>query len=158
MIAECRLQNAKLKKKFFLIGILLVLISALLLTPDYVSAAQGSLVPECAHNRGGCSTLDSLMQLVVNYGRFLLGISGSLALVFFVWGGIIMMTSGGNKARVEKGRDAIIRATVGLIIIFGAFTAVKFMLSILDPSGSYDLYVEGDAAKKAAADAAKEKK
>ena len=47
--------------------------------------AHAGLLPECAQQAGGCVTLDSAIQLGVNYGRFLLGLSGSVALVIFVW-------------------------------------------------------------------------
>ncbi len=109
-----------------------------LLTP---AAAHAALLPPCAQDAGGCSTLDSLIQLGVNYGRFILGLSGSLALVMFVWGGFILLTSAGNSKKVQEGQTKMVAAIVGLIIIFSAFTAVKFGLRFLDPTGKYDQYV-----------------
>lgn len=115
-----------------------VIAVALLGAPDVANAA---LLPSCAQEPGGCINIDQLIQLGVNYGRFLLGLSGSAALVFFVWGGFLMLTSAGNSKRVEEGKTKMVAAIVGLIIIFSAFTVVKFALRFLDPTGKYDQYV-----------------
>lgn len=110
----------------------------LLLAPQVASAA---ILPDCAKQPGGCVQLSQLIQVGVNYGRFILGISGALALVFFIWGGFLILTSAGASDRVKKGKEALRAATIGLIIIFGAFTAVKFILRMVDPTGTYDQYV-----------------
>lgn len=100
-----------------------------------------TLLPACANQAGGCETLDSLIQLGVNYGRFIMGLAGSLALLFFVWGGFLLLTSAGSVDKVKQGKNKMVAATVGLIIIFSAFTIVKFGLKFLDPTGKYDQYV-----------------
>ncbi|OGL88888.1 hypothetical protein A3H75_01995 [Candidatus Uhrbacteria bacterium RIFCSPLOWO2_02_FULL_51_9] len=112
--------------------------AVLLLAPQVASAA---ILPDCAKEPGGCAQLSQLIQVGVNYGRFILGISGALALVFFIWGGFLILTSAGVSDRVKKGKEALRAATIGLIIIFGAFTAVKFILRMVDPTGTYDQYV-----------------
>ncbi|MEK7102533.1 MAG: pilin, partial [Patescibacteria group bacterium] len=104
--------------------------------------AHAGLLPECAKQAGGCITLDSAIQLGVNYGRFLLGLSGSVALVIFVWGGFLMLTSAGNPKKVQGGKDKMVAAIIGLIIIFSAFTVVKFALTFLDPTEKYDVYLK----------------
>lgn len=106
-----------------------------------------TLLPDCANQAGGCVSLDALIQLGVNYGRFIMGLAGSMALLFFVWGGFLLLTSAGSADRVKQGRQKMVAATVGLIIIFSAFTAVKFSLKFLDP-GKYDQYVTKPAPRK----------
>ena len=105
------------------------------------AVAEAAILPDCAKQPGGCVQLSQLIQVGVNYGRFILGISGALALVFFIWGGFLILTSAGVSDRVKKGKEALRAATIGLIIIFGAFTAVKFILRMVDPTGTYDQYV-----------------
>lgn len=100
-----------------------------------------NILPTCANQPYGCDTLDQLIQLGVNYGRFIMGLTGSVALAVFIWGGFLMLTSGGNSKKVEAGKNKIVAAVIGLIIIFGAFTVVKFGLRFLDPTGKYDQYV-----------------
>lgn len=63
-----------------------------------------------------------------------LGIVGSIALLFFLWGGFLWMTSGGNAERVETGKRTIMWATLGLAIIFLAYAIIKTVLCILTGS------------------------
>lgn len=58
-----------------------------------------------------------------------LGIVGSLALAMFVYGGLIWMTAAGNADRVTKGRQILVWAAVGLIVIFSSYGLVKLVLT-----------------------------
>jgi len=57
-----------------------------------------------------------------------LGIVGSLALAMFIYGGFIWMTSTGNAEQVTKGKNILIWATIGLVIIFSAYALVNFVI------------------------------
>lgn len=57
-----------------------------------------------------------------------LGIVGSLALVMLIFGGITWMTSGGNTDKIKKGRDIVVWAVIGLVIIFTSYALVRFLL------------------------------
>ena len=57
-----------------------------------------------------------------------LGLVGSLALVMFIYGGITWMTSVGNQEQVTKGKNIIIWAAIGLVIIFMSYAMVKFVI------------------------------
>ena len=63
-----------------------------------------------------------------------LGIVGSIALLFFLWGGFLWMTSGGNAERVELGKRTIMWATLGLAVIFLAYAMIKTVLCLLTGS------------------------
>jgi len=63
--------------------------------------------------------------------RNTLGVVGSVALVMFVVGGLIWMTSGGNEQRIKKGKDILTWATMGLIIIFTSYAIIRFVFDIL---------------------------
>lgn len=56
-----------------------------------------------------------------------LGIVGSLALVMVIYGGLTWMLAAGNQTRVQKGRDILIWAVVGLVVIFSAYAIVRFI-------------------------------
>ncbi|MDP2630155.1 MAG: pilin [Candidatus Uhrbacteria bacterium] len=58
-----------------------------------------------------------------------LGIIGSVALVIFLYGGIQWMIATGDDTRVKKGLDTMIWAGLGLVIIFGSYVAVQFLLT-----------------------------
>jgi len=60
--------------------------------------------------------------------RAILGIVGSLALTLFIYGGFLWMTAAGNAEQVAKGRNTLIWATLGLIIIFSSYALVRFVI------------------------------
>jgi len=56
-----------------------------------------------------------------------LGLTGILAFVMFIYGGLLWMTAMGNSDRVEKGKNIFIWATLGLIVVFSAYAIVRFI-------------------------------
>jgi len=60
--------------------------------------------------------------------KTIVGVVGSLALAVFVYGGILWMTSAGNEKRVTDGKNAMLWAVIGLVVIFFAYTIVSFIL------------------------------
>jgi len=53
-----------------------------------------------------------------------LGLLGSIAMLMIVWGGLQWMLAAGNDSKIKKGRDTMLWAAVGLIIIFMAYVIV----------------------------------
>lgn len=56
-----------------------------------------------------------------------LGVVGTIALAMFIYGGFRWMTSGGGDG-VKAGKETIVWATFGLIVIFMAYAIVNFVL------------------------------
>ena len=56
-----------------------------------------------------------------------LGVVGSIALVMVIYGGLTWMLAAGNQTRVQKGKDILIWAVVGLVVIFSAYALVRFL-------------------------------
>ncbi|MBI4281376.1 hypothetical protein HY625_00985 [Candidatus Uhrbacteria bacterium] len=70
----------------------------------------------------------------VLYGRLVkgfVGVSGAVALFFFIQGGFWWLASGGNDERIKKGKDTLIWATLGLAVIFGSYFMLSFIISLL---------------------------
>jgi hypothetical protein len=63
----------------------------------------------------------------------ILGIVGSLALIMFIYGGLVWMTAGGNEQRVKKGRDILSWAVLGLVVIFASYAILKLIFQALEP-------------------------
>lgn len=86
---------------------------------------------------GGSTMLDNPLGqsdprvIIGNIIRVVLGIVGSLALIIFIYGGLMWMTSSGNTERIKKGRDTLVWATIGLMVIFGSYTVVNFVIQSL---------------------------
>ncbi|MBU1132636.1 hypothetical protein KKC32_05340 [Patescibacteria group bacterium] len=75
--------------------------------------------------------LTAVEQLIANAAQIILGISGSLALLFFVIGGIMYIASGGNPGKIQKATDILAKATLGLGIILLAGVAIKLVIKKL---------------------------
>lgn len=114
-----------LRKYFFVaLGTLLPLSQALAqaATPDPTGRSNHPLNP-LGNTEGGAPEL---------YGRvirLLLGFVGVGALLFFIWGGIVLLTSRGNADKVKAGRDTIVWAIVGLLVAFSSYIILRFVIT-----------------------------
>lgn len=70
-------------------------------------------------------------EVIANVISTFLGIVGGIALLIFVYGGFLMLVSSGNPEKVKKGRDSLMWATLGLIIIFGSYGIVQLVFQAL---------------------------
>ena len=75
------------------------------------------------------SDFTKLVNNVLHFALFNLAIP--IAIIMFVWGGISIMTSGGNEGKVKKGKDIITGTVVGLLIAFGAWLIVRTVSSVV---------------------------
>ncbi len=66
--------------------------------------------------------------LISNVINSIFGIVGSLALLMFIYGGLMWMTSGGSQEKVKTGREVIQWAAIGLIVIFLSYMMVRFVI------------------------------
>jgi hypothetical protein len=85
------------------------------------SCARGSTVPQ----------LDCVLSTFGNIAQLILAVSGGLALLMFVYGGFLMLSSGGMESRVTKGKEVIKTALVGLAIILLAGYLIRYGLERL---------------------------
>jgi amino acid transporter len=61
----------------------------------------------------------------------LLGISGAVALLVFVWSGLMMMVAAGNPDKIKKAKNSLIWATIGLVVIFTAYALVATLINVI---------------------------
>ena len=74
---------------------------------------------------------ETVPQLINSIVRTILGVVGALSLFMFVYGGMLWMTSGGNSQRVEKGKETLTWATIGLAVIFSSYAILSFVFKAL---------------------------
>lgn len=79
----------------------------------------------------GTCQMNDFVKLALGVSKMILGISGSAALLFFVYGGVTFLISGGSQERVTKGKQIIIGSVIGLFIIFGSYTIIGFTLKAM---------------------------
>jgi len=66
--------------------------------------------------------------IIGNLIKAVLSIVGSLALLMFVYGGVLWITSFGEAKRIEKGKTIIIWTVLGLAIIASAYVLVNAVI------------------------------
>lgn len=101
------------------------------ISKEYVKPeGYDSFLPPCAFD-GSCNDVNDLLQVLVNSSKVLFGLMGAVALVFFVYGGFLIVASAGNTETVQKGKDVLKAAIIGIIIAFSAYLLISFLLTAL---------------------------
>lgn len=67
-------------------------------------------------------------QLIGKAIKTVLGILGAVALLIFVYGGFVWMTSGGSPEKIKTARMTLVWAVLGMAVIFLSYAAVDFVL------------------------------
>ncbi|GEM_PF-2058163 len=88
--------------------------------------AQTSFSVESIGGQIGLGNAD-LKQVILNVIRWALGILTLTAVVFIMYGGYLWLTAAGNEQRVEKAKQVILRAVIGLVIVLLAWAIVYFV-------------------------------
>src|SRR3990170_2855306 len=57
----------------------------------------------------------------------ILGLSGSIALLMFVYGGVVYLTAQGENERIQRAKNTLIWATMGLAVIFGSYAFLTYL-------------------------------
>src|SRR3989344_3719661 len=85
---------------------------------------------ECAANEVatdlGCLPSDPVgfIQKFYAWGLSLIGLVG---LLFLIYGGYHVLTSGGNPEKLQKGKEYIVYAIIGLLLAFLGFVFIQFI-------------------------------
>lgn len=66
-------------------------------------------------------TIGGIISMII---QLILGISGIIAFIFLLWGGLQWILSGGDKEGTEKARKRITAALIGLAIVFSAYALI----------------------------------
>ena len=85
-------------------------------------------------------TVNDFVRIAVNLSKIILGLTGSLALLAFVYGGFVFLLSGGSAQNVEKGKGILKAAVIGLVIVFANYTIIQFVLrsaDLVNPDGTF---------------------
>lgn len=61
----------------------------------------------------------------------ILGLSGSVALLMFIYGGLVYLTAQGENERIQRAKNTLIWATMGLAVIFGSYAFLTYLFKAL---------------------------
>jgi len=79
--------------------------------------------------------VDDPRDIIGNVIKAVLGIVGSLALLMFIYGGFLWVTSAGNDEKIKKGKDILLWASFGLAVIFMSYALVNFVIEAITSGG-----------------------
>ncbi|TRZ52077.1 hypothetical protein D4R99_03370 [bacterium] len=71
---------------------------------------------------------DAVLTFII---RFFFIVSGLIALLFLLLGALAWITSGGNKESVDKAREKIQAAIIGIILLFVVLAVVGVLENVL---------------------------
>lgn len=100
-----------------------------------VSLLALSITPVLAATLPNPIGISNPQVIVGNLIRAILGITGSLALLVFIYGGFSWVTSAGSADKIQKGKDMMFWAAVGLAVIFFSYALVLFVISAVAGQG-----------------------
>jgi hypothetical protein len=98
----------------------------------YPVLAEGALWDnmESCQKTGDCQ-LNDFSRLAVNASQWILGIVGSLALLMFVYGGVMFLISAGNSEKVTQAKGIILGAVIGIVIVFTSYMIINFVFTAM---------------------------
>lgn len=94
-------------------------------------------LPACAFSFQGCRNVNDLLQLLINIGKIAFSFIGTAAFLMFIYGGFTIILSTGNAEQVKKGKGILIAAVTGMIIAFGAYLLIDFVLNALQVGSDF---------------------
>lgn len=107
---------------------LIITLGLLAFLPHGVDAAPFQFLPDCALStdpNAFCNSMDDVMQVFANVAQFFFGLTGSVALLMFFWGGLDWILSQGVADKVAKGKKKMTGAVIGIAVTFSALAIVR---------------------------------
>jgi len=124
-------------------NIISLLLLTFLVVPSFMFIAQPAAAELDIWGIGEETTRDKLgftdpnvgentpYNIIITVVKYLLGFLGLIAVIFILYGGFKWMTAGGNDDKVSDAKKIIIRAVIGLIIVFAAWVIVAFVQDVI---------------------------
>ena len=119
-------------RKQLIFVIILIAFVGLLLAPHFaIAASTPSNITQGVKDIGKDVDLGQkdLKESVAGVINIALGLLGLIAVVLVVVGGFMWMTAAGNEEKIEKAKQLLFSALVGLVIIVAAWSIANFFVS-----------------------------
>ncbi len=85
---------------------------------------QNSSVYNQAESCGLCD----FVLIFINVANMIVALSGAMAVLMFVYAGVMYLTASMKPENANKAKDAIKATFIGLVIVFGAYTLINFIV------------------------------
>ena len=94
--------------------------------------STGTGLVQCGNEGQAACTFNDLFTTLGNVVNFVISnIVPPLAILGVVWAAVIMMTSGGDPAKFNQGKSALMAIAIGLVIIYLSWWIVKSFVQFL---------------------------
>jgi len=91
----------------------------------------GGIVP-CGNTPACPCTIEHIFVIFGAIYDFIVKfIAAPLAVIGLTVGGIMILISGGSPELVKKGKNAVILSSIGLVLVFGSYLIINFILDTL---------------------------
>lgn len=104
----------------------LLLVFAVFILMSYASMSSAQIVLP-----NPLSNTSSFSQLLANITTYIAGLVGSIAVLMFVWAGILFLTSAGNESRLSSAKKMAWYAVIGLAIALSGTGLVELVQAII---------------------------
>ncbi len=110
-------------------------------------AAKSQVIPACAladkidftDKKNPCTDVTIFITLMLTIVNYLLSFVGGLALLFFIYGGFVLIFSSGSPDKITQGKDIIMAALLGLVVAFCGYVLVSYLGTAIGISSTYAL-------------------
>lgn len=79
----------------------------------------------------GACTICDLMTVAVNIAKIILGVTGSIALLLFIYSGLRFILAQGNSEQVDSAKKMLTATIIGIFIILSAWQATRITILVL---------------------------
>lgn len=76
--------------------------------------------------------IDDPKLFIIRILRYALGFLGIVALIMIIYGGFLMLTSGGNADMVKRAKSTLIWAAAGMAVILGSWSIISFVFNTVN--------------------------
>ena len=70
----------------------------------------------------------NIISSIIGFLFFLAAVS---TLIYLLWGGIDMITSGGDSGKFENGRNRLVFAAIGMIVVASSYAVWRLILTLV---------------------------
>jgi len=74
-------------------------------------------------------TKATILEKMGDVLKVFIGFSGSVALLMFIYGGFMWLTSAGEADKIKKGREIFLWSAIGLVVIFNSYVLLNFVIT-----------------------------
>lgn len=116
-------------KKLVFTAIIISLMVSVALPALAIETGLGQTAKEAGLNTGLAAKEPA--EIIGYIIGIFLGFLGVIFVVLMVYGGYLWMTSYGNSQKVDKAKDLIVNAVLGLVVVIAAYAITSFVIKSL---------------------------